>query len=99
MKTAVINIKTDEKTKKNAKKVAEELGFSLSSLANAYFRTLIKTKEVHFSANPKEEPNDFMIQALKEAEEDVRANRVSPMFNNAKGAVEWLKKETKKYAD
>ena len=98
MKTAVINIKTDTKTKDQAKKVAEELGFSLSSLANAYFRTLIKTKEVHFSVNPQEEPSEYMIQALKEAEEDKKAGRVSPRFDNAKDAIKWLKKETKKYA-
>lgn len=96
MKTAVINIKTDTKTKNQAKKVAEELGFSLSSLANAYFRTLIKTKEVHFSVNPKEEPSDYMIQALKEAEED---KKVSPAFSNAKDAIAWLKDKKRRYAN
>ena len=99
MKTAVINIKTDLTTKKRAKKVAEELGFSLSTLANAYFKTLIKTKEVHFSANPKEEPSEYMIESLKEAEKDVKAGRVSPRFSNAKEAILWLKKETKKNAN
>lgn len=99
MKTAVINIKTDVKTKNQAKKVAEELGFSLSSLANAYFRTLIKTKEVHFSVNPKEEPSEYMIQALKEAGEDIEAGRVSPTFTDNDSATKWLKKEMKKYAD
>lgn len=98
-KSAVVNIKTDPKTKERAKKVADALGISLSSLVNAYFKNLIRTKEVHFSANPKEEPNDFMIQALKDAEEDVRAGRISPVFNNAKAAAKWLKKETKKYAN
>ena len=94
MKTAVINIKTDIKTKNQAKKVAEELGFSLSSLANAYFRTLIKTKEVHFSVNPEEEPSEYMIQALKEAEED---RKMSPAFDNAKDAITWLKDKKRRY--
>ncbi|MCK5319957.1 type II toxin-antitoxin system RelB/DinJ family antitoxin [Candidatus Parcubacteria bacterium] len=96
MKTAVINIKTDIKTKNQARKVAEELGFSLSSLANAYFKTLIKTKEVHFSVNPKEEPSDYMIQALKEAEAD---KKISPTFDNARDATAWLKDKNRKYED
>ena len=44
MNTAVVNIKVDPKVKKQAKKVALELGFSLSALINAYLRQLIKTK-------------------------------------------------------
>jgi len=93
MKDAIINIKTDINTKNKAKKVAKDLGFSLSSLANAYFKTLIKTKTVHFSVNPKEEPNEFMIQALKEAE----ADKTSPAFNNAEDAIKWLNNKNRKY--
>lgn len=94
MKTAVINIKTDIKTKDQAKKVAEDLGFSLSSLANAYFKTLIKTKEAHFSVNPREEPSEYMIQALKEAKED---KKISPAFDNTKDAIAWLKDKKRRY--
>ncbi len=94
MKNVVVNIKTDFETKQRAKKVAEELGFSLSSLANAYFKTLIKTKAIYFSVNPKEEPSDYMVQALKEAEED---KKMSPVFDNAKDAIFWLKDKKRKY--
>ena len=50
MNTAVINIKTDVRVKTQAKKIASELGFSLSALINGYLNQLIKTKVVHFSA-------------------------------------------------
>ena len=71
MNTAVINIKTDVRVKTQAKKIASELGFSLSALINGYLNQLIKTKVVHFSALD-ETPSEYMIQALRESENDRR---------------------------
>lgn len=99
MKTAVINIKTTPTIKLRAQKIAKELGFGLSTLINGFLNTLIKTKTVEFTALPKEEPNEFMIKALKEAEKDIEINRLSPAFDDAEKAIAWLKKESKKYAD
>ena len=42
----------------------------------------------------KEEPNEYMIQALKEVEAD---KKISPTFNNAKDATAWLKDKNRKY--
>jgi len=74
MNTAVINIKTEPQVKKKAQVVAEEMGISLSSLINGFLRHLIKTKTVTFTA--REEPSPWLIQALKESREDVKAGRV-----------------------
>lgn len=89
MSTAVINIKTDPKVKKQAQKVASELGFSLSALINGYLRHLTKTKTVHFSLN-REEPSAYLLQALEESEADRKAGRVSPSFSSAQEAIAWL---------
>ena len=99
MKTAVIHFKTKPIIKTRAQKVADELGFGLSALLNGFLNQLIKTKTIEFSAYPKEEPNEFMIKALKEAEEDLKKGRVSPNFDNAHDAIAWLHKESKKYAN
>ena len=64
MNTAVINIKTNTKVKAQAKKIASELGFSLSALINGYLNQLIRTKTVHFSTT-EEKPSEFMVQALR----------------------------------
>ena|SRR5579884_2096664 len=98
MNTAVINVKTTPETKKKAHQVAEELGFSLSSLVNAFLKQLIKTKSVSFSASD-EEPTEYLIQALKESQEDVEKGRVSPAFDNAKDARAWLDNPKRKYAN
>lgn len=75
MYTAVINVKTHPEIKNEAKKIAEELGFSLSSLVNAYLRQLIKTKTVMFSTS-SEIPSDYMIKMLKQSEKEIKEGDV-----------------------
>ena len=51
MKT-VINIKADRDTKIKARKIAEDLGLSLSAVINAYLKQFVRNKSVYFSATP-----------------------------------------------
>lgn len=95
MNTAVINIKTDPKVKKDAQKIAAQLGFSLSALLNGYLRHFLKTKSVHFSLN--EEPTPYLLDMLRESEEDRLAGSVLSM-SNPKEELKYLDKLiTKKY--
>ena len=97
MNTAVINVKVSPDLKVQAQNLAEELGFSLSSLINACLKQMVRTKTVSF--NVSEEPTDYLIKMLEESKEDIKQGRVSPSFNNAKDAVKWLNSSDKKYAD
>jgi len=97
MNTSVITVKTPLEVKTKAQEVARELGFSLSSLVNAYLRQLVKTKTVHFSL--PEEPTPFLLSALKESKEDIKAGRVSPTFETTEEAIGWLNKEIPEYED
>jgi addiction module RelB/DinJ family antitoxin len=74
MKTALITLKTDPKTKLEAKKVASNLGLSLSSLLNGLLLNVVNTGEVRFSQKP-EIPNDDTARAIKESEDDYKAGR------------------------
>lgn len=74
-------------------KIADDLGFSLSSLVNAYLRSLVKNKTVYFT-NREEEPSGYLIKALKEAEEDYRSGRYS-LFNGADDFISHLNKTGK----
>ena len=69
MKTAMLNVKIDPKVKRDAGRVAEDLGFSLSALVNASLKELVRQKAVSFSLL---QPSDL----LKEAIRDTRAIRV-----------------------
>lgn len=81
MNTAVIITKTEPKIKAKARRVAKELGLSLSALINAWLRQLIKTKTVIFSA-ADEEPTQYLLDALKESREDIKAGRVISFNTN-----------------
>lgn len=88
MNTAVVNVKVNPETKRQAQKVVEELGLSLSSVINGFLKQLIRTRTITFSTS--EEPSEYMVKALKKSEEDIKAGRVSPTFDNAKDAIAWL---------
>ena len=98
MNTSVVNVKVNTQVKEQAQEIAEELGLSISALVNGYLRQLIKTKTVHFSALD-EEPSDYLIQSLKEAEEDIKVGRASPAFDNTKEAIAWLRNPKARYAN
>ncbi len=98
MNTTVINIKTDPKLKKNVQTIANKLGFSLSSIINAYLKQLVRTKTVVFSIL-NDEPTDYLINALKESEEDRKSRKKSRSFDNAEDAIAWLHDSNRKYAN
>jgi addiction module RelB/DinJ family antitoxin len=72
MQVTTIHIKTDTKTRDEAKKVAEDFGFTLTSLVNAMLRQIARTKRLTLSMD--ETPNQYMIEGLRESEEDVKAD-------------------------
>jgi len=80
MKT-VINIKTDKDVKRNAKKVAEDLGFSLSAVINAYLKQFVRNKEVYFSVVPSMSSN--LEKLLGNVEKDIKNKKnVSSGFSS-----------------
>ncbi len=97
MNSAVINIKTNPVIKAKAQEIAEELGFSLSSLINGYLKHLVKTKTVHLTTS--EEPSDWLIKILKENEKDRKAGRVSPGFDNVEDSIKWLNDPNARYVN
>src|SRR3954465_4759867 len=88
MNTTTIHIKTDVKTRNDAKKVAEEFGFSLTSLVNALLRQIARNKTLNL--NLEENPTPYMIKSLKKAEEDEKAGRVIS-FASGEEALEYVR--------
>ena len=92
MNYAVVATKVDPQTKKKAQEVAEELGVPLSLVIKAFLKQFIRTKTVTFSAS-QEIPSGFLIQAIKKARENRKQGKGSPVFNNAKDAIDYLHKQ------
>lgn len=93
MATEVLNVKVEQSVKKEAKKLAGELGLTLSSLVNGYLRQFIKTKTVHFSA--EEKPTPYLIAAIKEAEADYKNGRTLS-FDGPESALDYVKEVIEK---
>jgi addiction module RelB/DinJ family antitoxin len=96
MNTASILIKTDPKLKKEAQLTADKMGISLTSVINRYLRHFIQTKSITFTAND-EMLNAQTIKALKESENDIKAGRVSPAFDNVEDSIKWLEDPNSRY--
>ncbi len=70
------------------KPIASELGFSLSALINGYLNQLIRNKAIYFSAI-REVPNEYMVQALRESEED-RKNKRFKSFSSVDESLKFV---------
>ena len=88
--TTVINIKTDVKVKKQAQKVAADLGLTLSAAINGFLKQIIRDKSISFSLD-NEIPSQYLIDSIKEAEDD-RKKGDYYSFKSNKEALEFLDK-------
>ncbi len=89
MKTAILNVKVDEQIKKKAQLVAGSFGIPLSTLVNAYLMELVETGQIHFSAVEIMTPK--MEKLIEQAEKEIEAGDLSPAFNTAQEAIDYLK--------
>jgi len=92
MNYAVVATKVDPQTKKEAQKTAAELGMPLSVVIKAFLKQFIKTKSVEFSAR-NEEPSEYLKSVIKQAEENLKKGKHSPVFETGEEAVAWLEKQ------
>ncbi|MFA5001213.1 MAG: type II toxin-antitoxin system RelB/DinJ family antitoxin [Candidatus Paceibacterota bacterium] len=85
--TAVINIKTNPKIKKQAQAVASDLGLSLSAVINAYLRQLVRDRRVEYEMEGH--PSPLLVSSIEEARADYK-NGKAFSFNNNEEALRFL---------
>jgi len=89
MAKTLISIKADREVKRNAQKLAQELGFSLSDVVNASLRNFIRTREVRISSIPHMTLE--LERLLGVVEKDIKTGKnMSPAFSSAEEANEYL---------
>jgi len=99
MKTAIITLKIEEKLKKNAQKVATDLGLSLSMVIKGLLSQFVVDKKVVFGDKEEENltPSKYLIEAMEEAKKNREEGWVSPLFDNAEDSFVWLDDPNRKY--
>lgn len=70
MEKTLLNVKTERKLKRDAQKVARDLGLPLGTIINSYLRELIREKRVVFAAPPL--PNTRTQKMLKRIAADIK---------------------------
>jgi addiction module RelB/DinJ family antitoxin len=90
MNNASILIKTDPQVKKEAQQTVKELGLSLSSVVTRLLKEFVKTKTITYTTEERLTP--YAKAQLAKARENRKQGKSSPIFDNAKDAIEWLHK-------
>jgi len=89
MKTAVLNIKIDPKVKREAQKVADALGFTLSALVNAHLKDLARSKTVTHTLLTLE-PSSMLQKILRQSRKDRLAGKSYGPFTTAEDMMKSL---------
>ncbi len=94
--TTVLNVKIDEKLKKEAQKAAKALGLPISTVVTANLREFVRTRTITISEEGRLKP-EVEAELLKTAEAVRNGTAdLSPAFTNAQDAIAWLKEEVEK---
>lgn len=88
METTVINIKTDVKVKKEAQKVASDLGLTLSGAINGFLKQLVRDRAFLLTLS-EESPSKYLLDSIKDSQEE-RKNKKYYSFKNNKDALRFL---------
>ena len=79
MANAVINFNTDAKLKREAKKVLDEMGLTLSIALNASLKKIISEKRIEFTA--PEIPNARLKKAIRDARREYKQGKTTGPFS------------------
>ncbi len=94
-KITVLNVKIDSDLKKLTQEAAAALGLPVSTVVAAGLREFVRTRTIIFTDPPHLKP-EVEAELLKISENAKKGSDISPVFDNAKDAVTWLKAEVKK---
>lgn len=64
----LITVKTDKTLKKAVQEFAEEIGISMGTLVNSFFRQIVRDRKINFSVS--ETPNSYLRSVIVEAEKE-----------------------------
>jgi DNA-damage-inducible protein J len=88
---STIQVRVDEKTKKQAKKVLENIGMDISSAVKVYLKQIVITQGIPFQLLTE---NGLTVQQeqeiLKASDEAKRGVNVSGPFDNAEDLIKEL---------
>lgn len=90
MNTTTLQVPLTKSLKTQAKAVARDYGFSSLQELVRFLLTKVSKRELTVNA---EEPSDYLIRVMKQAEKNLKTGNHSPAFKTGEEAVAWLEKQ------
>jgi len=93
MSKTVLSVKTDPEVKRDAQKLAKEMGVPLSVIVNANLKQFINQRR--FVVQAPLVPTAKLVKVLEHAErewEKGNTKKSSPVFDDMNDAIRWLDK-------
>lgn len=91
MKT-VLNVKVDEKLKRDAQTAAKAIGLPISTVVSAGLREFVRTRSITISDEPRLKP-EIEAELLAIEQDITKRKNLSPSFTNLEDARRWLDRE------
>ena len=82
-------IKTKKSLKKEAQKVAEDIGVPLTTVINSFLKQFVREKEITFSANTYT-PTPYLTSLIKEDRAEYEKEKTIGPFSSAKDMIKSL---------
>lgn len=80
---ANLNIRIDEHLKNDAEAVLGRLGLTASDAVRIFFSQIRNTQSIPFELKIYDNPSPTAIQAIQQAEQDIKNSRISIPYTNA----------------
>ena len=90
MSSTVLNIRTDEQTKKEIASFAASVGLSVSAFATVVLKQAVREQRVVLT--PTLEPTPYLEKIMRKADADIKAGRNITTVKNAKELNNLFKK-------
>ena len=88
----VIQARVDAESKKQAENILKQLGITLNDAVRMLVNQIIHSRALPFQPKlPTEE--EFIAQAIADAEEDIRAGKISKPYNDVKEMINDILKD------
>lgn len=94
-KETTVQVRLDSKTKKEAQKIAADLGMTLSDVVQVKLRSFVRERGL--SAYTPLKPTKKLEKILAKAEKDIKSGKnLSPAFDNVEDVISWLEDKKRK---
>lgn len=88
MNNVVLNIKTDDTTKRQLQEFAAQLGIPVSVIMNAQIKQMLRDRTIVLSTGL--EPTPYLEKIMEQVEADLTANKNTTKAMNVKEAIAYL---------